>query len=241
MEPPPPDSPPDLMREERVPHAWLARLFGQALALYVRLVARTARIRLRTVTQDQVVFAIWHESNLVAAVAAYRLRPNHVHVSFSTRRFRGIVMNTMLRGLGWDAVTLPDPGSPASRAEATSVSRAMARVGREGKSPVASCDGPLGPYRVAKPGVLIVARESGLPVLPWAVAIRPPLRLEGRWDRQLVPLPFCRMRVEEAPLIRIGPRDRIKPVLAHLQAELERIATLADRHMAPGGMQQRRP
>jgi lysophospholipid acyltransferase (LPLAT)-like uncharacterized protein len=221
---------PNLAREERVPFGWLARLFGSGLALYVRLVARTARISGPAVHQDQVVFAIWHESNLVAAAAAQRLRPGQVHVSFSTRRFRGIVMNTMLRGLGWEAVTLPDP-STQSRGEATSVSRAMARLARDGKSLVASCDGPLGPYRVAKPGVLILARESGVPVLPWAVAVRPPVRLTRRWDRQLVPLPFCRMRVDEAPLIEVGPRDRIKPILVHLQAELERIAELSDRRM----------
>lgn len=221
---------PDLGREERVRFGWAARLFGQGLALYLRLVARTARVSGPPVRQEQVVFAIWHESNLVAAAAAYRLRRGQPHVSFSTRRFRGIVMNTMLRGLGWEAVTLPDPGAE-SRAEATSVSRAMARVAREGKSLVASCDGPTGPYRVAKPGVLILARESGVPVLPWAVAVRPPFRLKRRWDRQLVPLPFCRMRVDEAPLIEVGPRDRIKPILERLQVELERIAELSDRRM----------
>lgn len=233
MEQPPIGPPAELTREEAIPFGWLARLFGRAMALYVRLVARTARVSGPPVTKSQVVFAIWHESNLVAAAAAYRLRRDQEHVSFSTRRFRGIVMNNMLRGLGWGAVTLPDPDSPTSRTEATSMSRAMARVGREGKSLVVSCDGPLGPYRVAKPGVLIVARESGVPVLPWAVAIRPALRLTRRWDRQLVPLPFCRMRVDEAPLIHIGPRERIKPVLEHLQAELERIAALSDRRMAP--------
>jgi hypothetical protein len=40
------------------------------------------------------------------------------------------------------------------------------------------------------------------------------------------------MRVDEAPLIEVGPRDRIKPILVHLQAELERIAELSDRRMA---------
>ncbi len=230
MEPPPIGPPDNLARVERVRFGWLARLFGRGLALYIRLVARTVRVAGPPVRQEQVVFAIWHESNLVAAVAAYRLRPQHVHVSFSTRRFRGIVMNAMLQGLGWGAVTLPDPGSRSS-AEATSVSRAMARVGREAKSLVASCDGPIGPYRVAKPGVLIVARESGLPVLPWAVAIHPPIRLKRRWDRQLVPIPFCRMRVDQGELLRVGPRERIRPVLARLQVELDRIADLSDRRM----------
>ncbi len=233
MEPPPIGPSGDLARVERVRFGWLARLFGRGLALYVRLVARTAHFSGPPVRQDQVVFAIWHESNLGAAAAAYRLRPGHVHVSFSTRRFRGIVMNAMLHGLGWGAVTLPESGKQGSR-EATSVSRAMARVGREGKSLVASCDGPAGPHRVAKPGVLIVARESGLPVLPWAVAARPPVRLTRRWDRQLVPLPFCRLRVEEGELLRVGPRERIRPILVRLQEELDRISRLADRRMGVG-------
>lgn len=224
---------PLLAREDRVRFAWLARLIGRAMALYVRLVARTARFSGPPITQDQVIFAIWHESNLTLAVAAIALRRDSRLVSFSTRRFRGIVMNSMLTGLRGGAVTLPDV-SADSRSEAASVSRRLAAVGRSGRSLVVSCDGPLGPHRVAKPGALIVARESGLPIQPWAVAVRPPLRLRRRWDRQLVPLPFSRMRVDEGRQLRLGPRERIKPLLAELQAELTRIAELSDRRMDPG-------
>ncbi len=70
----------------------------------------------------------------------------------------------------------------------------MARIGREGASPVVSPDGPVGPYRRAKPGALIVAREAGIPLQPWAVAGGPPWRLRGRWDRHVVPLPFAAPR-----------------------------------------------
>jgi lysophospholipid acyltransferase (LPLAT)-like uncharacterized protein len=215
--------------EEPIRFAWLARLLGRALALYVRLIVATARASGPPVFQGQAVFAIWHESNLVAASAALKLRTTKRVVSFSTRGFRGIVMNTMLRATGSDVVTLPEPGE---RAESAQLTRELARIGREGSSLVVSCDGPLGPYRVAKPGVLIVARSSGIPVQPWAVAIRPPWRLGGRWDRHLVPLPFCRMRVEEGTRIEVGPRERIKPRLPELQAELDRISALADRRMA---------
>jgi len=216
-------------REDPIRFAWLARLLGRALGLYVRLIVATARASGPPVFQGQTVFAIWHESNLVAASAALKLRATKRVVSFSTRGFRGIVMNQMLRSTGSDVVTLPEPGA---RAEAAQLTRQLARIGREGSSVVVSCDGPLGPYRVAKPGVLIVARDSGLPVQPWAVAIRPALRLTRRWDRQLVPLPFCRMRVDEGAQIRVGPRERIKPRLPELQAELDRISDLADRRMA---------
>jgi hypothetical protein len=40
------------------------------------------------------------------------------------------------------------------------------------------------------------------------------------------------MRVDEGELLRVAPRETIKPKLALLQAELTRIAQLADRRMA---------
>lgn len=199
------------------------------MALYLRLVAATARTSGPPVFQGQAVFAIWHESNLVAATAAFRLRKTKRVISFSTRGFRGIVMNTMLEATGSGVVALP---AEQNRAEAARLALEMARIGKAGESLVVSCDGPLGPYRVAKPGVLIVARESGLPIQPWAVSIRPAIRLNGRWDRHLVPLPFCRMRVDEGPQITIAPREPLKPRLAELQAALESVASLADRRMA---------
>jgi lysophospholipid acyltransferase (LPLAT)-like uncharacterized protein len=199
------------------------------MALYLRLVAATARTSGPPVIQGQVLFAIWHESNLVAAAAAYRLRATRRFISFSTRGFRGIVMNTMLESMGSGVVALPEE---SNRAEAAKLARELARIGRDGLTLVVSCDGPIGPYRVAKAGALIVARESGIPIQPWAVAIRPAWRLNRRWDRHLIPVPFCRMRVEEGTPIPIAPREKLKPRLAELQAALDGVQALADRRMA---------
>jgi lysophospholipid acyltransferase (LPLAT)-like uncharacterized protein len=172
------------------------------------------------VTQDPAVLAFWHEYNLVAAAAAHRLRRHQHHVSFSTQAFRGQVMTAMLAALDAGSVPLPAEGE---RAEAAKLSREMARLGREGASLVVSPDGPVGPYRRAKPGALIVARESGLPLQPWAVAARPVIRLGGRWDRHIVPLPFCRLRVEEAEPISVAPRERLRPLLVRLQTALDEV------------------
>jgi lysophospholipid acyltransferase (LPLAT)-like uncharacterized protein len=213
--------------EEPTQLAWLARILGRCLAGYVWLVGHTARFAGGPINQDPCIYAIWHESNLVGAIAAYRLLRHQRAVSFSTRGFRGIVMNTMLRSFGAKVVTLPDEGR-STRTEAAAMAREMAALGRSGHILVVSCDGPFGPYRVAKPGVLIVARESGLPIQPWAVASRPPLRLNGRWDRMIVALPFGRMRVFEAPPLIVGERDRIKPRLVELQASLDGVQARAD-------------
>jgi lysophospholipid acyltransferase (LPLAT)-like uncharacterized protein len=216
--------------EDHVPLAWVARLFGRLLAAYIWLVARTCRIS-GPINQGHVIFAIWHESNLAAAIVVWKVRQDKQPLVLSTRGFRGVVINTMLRSFGAGVVTMPDEGA-ATRGEAAALARQVAALGRAGASLVISCDGPFGPYRAAKPGLAIVARESGLPVQPWAVASRPPLRLTGRWDRMIVPLPFGRLRViEGAPLV-IGERDRLKPRVAELQAALDRVQELADGRMA---------
>lgn len=203
----------------------LAGLIGLLMAAYVRLVAATSTIEGPPVSQEQVVLAFWHEYNLVAATAAYRLRRARRHVSFSTQTFRGEVMNAMLAAIGAGSVPLP---AENERAEAARLSRELARLGREGATVAVSPDGPLGPYRRAKPGALIVARESGLPLQPWAVIARPALRLNGRWDRHIVPLPFGRMRVVEAEPIDVAGREPIRPLLARLQAALDDVAERAD-------------
>jgi lysophospholipid acyltransferase (LPLAT)-like uncharacterized protein len=203
----------------------LARLIGLLMAWYVRLVASTCRIEGGAATQEQVVLAFWHEYNLAAAVAAWRLRRHRYHVSFSTQAFRGQVMNAMLSALGSGSVPLPAEGQ---RRGAARLSLELARLGGQGASPVVSPDGPFGPYRRAKPGAVIVARESGLPIQPWAIGVRPRLRLLGRWDRHIVPLPFCRLRVFEAEPIRVAPREPLRPFLTRLQTELDLACAAAD-------------
>jgi len=203
----------------------LAGIIGRLMAAYVRLVAATSRFESAPVTQEQVVLAFWHEYNLVAAIVAYRLRSGSPHVSFSTQTFRGQVMNALLAAVGAGSVPLPAEGE---RAEAARLARELARLGREGATVAVSPDGPLGPYRRAKPGALIVARESGLPLQPWAISARPSIRLTGRWDRHVVPLPFCRIRVMEAVPIEVAAREPLRPLLTRLQSALDEVASAAD-------------
>lgn len=223
-------SPPAPTIEHSVRGAWLARLVGRAMGLYLHLVAATVRVSGQPLPQGQVVFAIWHQDNLAAASAAVKMRTDTRLISFSTRGFRGIVMNKLLETIRARAITLPDEGRE-TRAEAARVAKEMAGLAARGFSLVVSCDGPFGPYRVAKPGALLVARESGLPIYPIAMGFRPAWRLRGRWDRHLVPLPFALMRVEHGTVIEIGPRQPVKPLLPVLQAELARVAVASDAWM----------
>lgn len=206
--------------------AWLARLFGLALLGYLRVVIGTCRI-IGPVTREQVVLAFWHEFNLLALIVAIKRRRDVPHASFSTRGFRGVVITTLLERSQSKVRVLPLPPEN-DRAAARDFSLRMARLAGEGRSLVVTPDGPFGPYRVAKPGTLIVARASGLAVQPWAISVRPSIRLMRRWDRQVLPLPFCRIRVVEGQLLRVGQRERLSSRLAELQAELDRVTAVLD-------------
>lgn len=230
----PSSPPPAAHQEERVRFAWAARLFGRLLSVYVRFVALTSRVSGGPIAQGPTVLAFWHESNLAVAAIVMKLRDDRHMVTFSTRGFRGVTMNAMLEGLGAAVIAMP-PEGPRGRVEAARLTAEAARLARLGWAVVVSCDGPFGPHRVAKPGALMVAREAGIPVVPWAVASRPTVRLTGRWDRQLIPLPFGHLRVEEGTHLELAPRQPIKPQLAVLQSELMRIAELSDRRMAYDG------
>jgi hypothetical protein len=202
--------------------AWLGRLVGAALALYLRLVVRTCRV-IGPATRDQVVLTFWHEFNMLTFVVARKRRGDLPHASFSTRGFRGVLITSMLRNSGTRVEVFELPPE-ADRAAGRAFALRMARVAESGASLIVTPDGPFGPYRVAKPGALILARASGLPVQPWAMSLRPAIRLKGRWDRQLVPLPFCRIRIVEGERMTVPPREPVRGLVAEVEAELNRIS-----------------
>jgi lysophospholipid acyltransferase (LPLAT)-like uncharacterized protein len=91
-------------------------------------------------------------------------------------------------------------------------------------------DGPRGPRRRVKPGIVAVARLSGLPIVPVSFSARPSRRL-GSWDRTLLPLPFARGLFLYGEAHRI-PRDADETEQERqrlvIEAELDRLSDLAD-------------
>jgi len=80
-------------------------------------------------------------------------------------------------------------------------------------------DGPAGPRWVAKPGCVTLALATGLPVV--GVRYRGSMQFvtPGRWDRQVLVLPFSRVRVETF-LIPLGAGADVATNLSVVQAAL---------------------
>lgn len=79
-----------------------------------------------------------------------------------------------------------------------------------GRSICINPDGPRGPAGQLKPGVLQLARQTGCPMVPVALAASRYHRLRS-WDRTLLPLPFSRMVLElGAPLYTDAAADSLE-------------------------------
>jgi lysophospholipid acyltransferase (LPLAT)-like uncharacterized protein len=152
------------------------------------------------------------------------------HASFTTDTPRGKVIATIFESLArrpGQIAILPLPDE-RDREAARALARQLGDLGAGGYSLVVTPDGPWGPYRVAKPGALIVARQSGLPILPVAVRAQPALRLTRRWDRQLLPLPFSRLSLVVGEPMTISERQPLRPLLPRLQVTLDAVSDRAE-------------
>ncbi len=56
-------------------------------------------------------------------------------------------------------------------------------------------DGPRGPRCLAKKGMIVLAKETGIPLLPIIVSAKPAFTFKKAWDRTILPLPFSRVVV----------------------------------------------
>jgi lysophospholipid acyltransferase (LPLAT)-like uncharacterized protein len=108
--------------------------------------------------------------------------------------------------------------------------RSLLRYVEEGYDVGVAPDGPRGPRRRVQPGVVLVARLSGLPIVPVGFSATPARRLRS-WDRTVLPRPFSRgVFVYGAPLTvprRADTRAQEEARLA-LEQALDQVTDRAD-------------
>jgi hypothetical protein len=203
------------------PAAWLLRAFAASWRVDVRGVDAFA-------AGGPVLAATWHEGGLIAA-GLYRDRGYHVLVSRS--RDGGHIAAVLAR-LGFGESSR---GS-SSRAGAQALLGAR-RILAQGRVAGILVDGPRGPARVAKSGVISAARLAGVPVWPMVFAGRPYLRFAS-WDRMRLPLPFARVVVrfgEPFPVPREATDAEIDSLRARFEERLLDMAQTLDAELDGSG------
>lgn len=96
--------------------------------------------------------------------------------------------------------------------------KGLIRAARAGKDLALTPDGPKGPAGVFKPGALMVAQLTGLPVIPLAVGMHRAWRV-GSWDGFLVPKPFSQIQIQYLEP-RFVPKDSSRADLEGLAEEI---------------------
>lgn len=95
-------------------------------------------------------------------------------------------------------------------------------------------DGPKGPAREVKDGVLFLARSLKAPIVPITNALSRRVEVAKAWDRFQLPLPFGRAVVVYGEPIEVSESDDLAAKAAELKAALDRITAEADAEVAGG-------
>jgi hypothetical protein len=172
------------------------RLFGLLSSALLRLLGATWRIEILGDDPQPLaasapsgsgarplLAALFHESMLPCA---WCFRDRGYSVAVSRSRDGDLIRATLI-GLGYG-----EPARGSSSRGGSAALRGLVRRLTEGTTVAVLVDGPRGPARVAKTGIVSIAHLSGLPIQPVAFSARPAIRLRS-WDRSLVPLPFARV------------------------------------------------
>jgi hypothetical protein len=161
-----------------------------------------------------VLFAAWHchlLAPLYHATRYYAAGPQLVLMASPSRD--GEFIAAIARNLGFLVCT----GS--RRKGGVRALKEMAGYAARGHSCGLAADGSRGPARVVQKGVIYLAREARVPILPVATACRRKITFQT-WDRFELPLPLSRLAVLVGEPFPVGP-DAKGPALEPTRRELE--------------------
>lgn len=201
------------------------RLVPPLAEALIRGLWASARVEWRGVEQierleregSSFILAFWHCKLLLMQ---YALRGRAVTALISRHGDGELIARTMAR-FGHEAAR----GS--STRGGTQALRTAIRVAQAGGSIAITPDGPRGPARIAKPGVVEIARATGLPILPVSLGYSHCKRLRS-WDRFEVPLPFSRLIIAHGEPISC-PKSANEPEREEIRRLLEaRLTALTD-------------
>ena len=208
---------------------WVQRAVGSLVAEFLRLVWLTNKFSYDPVDvydvvepQMPVIFAFWHGQHFMTPFI--KTKPGHrgkVLISrHSDGEFNAIAAERLgigtIRGSG-------DHGSAFHRKGGVGAFKEMVRALEENYNVALTADVPKR-ARVAGLGIIMLARESGRPIMPFAMATSRFIRLDN-WDRTTINLPFGRGALVGGEII-VVPPDADGEAMERMRAQLE--ATLSD-------------
>ena len=209
----------DLLRS-----SWFQRAVGFLTAEFLRLVWRTNRFSFDPPNVYEIVeplmpaiFVFWHGQHFLTPFIKTK-ETHRAKVLISRHRdgeFNAIAAERLgigtIRGSG-------DHGSAFHRKGGVGAFKEMVRALEQGYSVALTADVPKR-SRVAGLGIIMLARETGRPIMPFAMVTSRYWRLKN-WDRTTINLPFGRGALVGGEMISV-PADASPEIMEELRARLE--------------------
>jgi len=203
----------------------------------IRLIIVTLRLRVvgekyleearKVSTSDRVILALWHGRQFPLI---HVLRDKNLAVLASLSR-DGTLVSLVLEGMGYHMLR----GSTSRGAVRGLVS--TIRAVKDGYDTAFTVDGPRGPQRVVKPGILYTAMKTGATVVPVTSAARRALVFHKSWDNYILPLPFTKVVVlygEGMMVPKDSDVDDLERIAAGLGEHLDRLTAEAEDMLSEG-------
>ncbi len=157
------------------------------------------------------IYVSWHEY-LLPSAWTYRRRNIATLISQSRD---GEYLSRLCRLLGF----YPVRGS-SSRGAVRGLIQ-LAHAAKQGHDVGIGADGPRGPARECKAGAILLAKRSGMPIIPHVVLVSRFKRLNN-WDRTIIPFPFATFTMTYGDPIFI-PKDADKETIAEYQVRVKQM------------------
>jgi lysophospholipid acyltransferase (LPLAT)-like uncharacterized protein len=93
-------------------------------------------------------------------------------------------------------------------------------------------DGPRGPRRKMKTGIVFLASHSGRGIIPTAYVCRRGWTIRGNWTDMMIPFPFTEIYASGGPPFYVPPgieREELERYAARLEQEMQRVEALVRR------------
>ena len=187
------------------------------LTLRIAIVGEEHRSAIRA-RGKKPLHAIWHQ-RMIGGILAHR---GEGYVTMASQSADGEIIATFLKFWGFRAVR----GSSSKGGDAASREFLKALVDAPGGA--LTHDGPRGPARRCKRGILTLAEEGNAIVLPSASSSARPLFLNS-WDRFLLPKPFSKCVVVFGPPLERNSGEPEEAFLARADAAIDVATSKADR------------
>ena len=195
------------------------------ISLILRILGRTIRWKKRYEFRKDKgkIYALWHGHALGLALFAM----DREIVVLVSRYRDGEIAARILHELGFKTVRgSSEEGLKKEQKGGRRAVLELIELLRKGKNIAITVDGPKGPPRHVKEGVVYLSQKTGAPILPVAVKFESYWEL-NTWDRLIIPKPFTRGEVIIGKEMLVSPEEELELARKKLERVLNELSSVS--------------